>query len=149
LSYPDLDKNLDDWINETNTLIKIAAQELNITDFLELKKKTNQDNVNLKNLLFKEVADELLIHNYILENIHQIKGRTFDAVMIYVDSGSGNYKVSTNKIKEIIHHKDLFKGNHHEDGRCFYVAASRARRLLCIASTDEAIKTLFEPFGFF
>ncbi len=37
-------------------------------------------------------------------------------------------------------------GLHHEEGRCFYVASSRARRLLWIVSEDQSIEKVFPSF---
>lgn len=141
---PSIDKELYDWIIEVNKLIKEVAQELGITNLLEIKKKRRQQNINLKYALFRTTDNKFAFENITLDNIHQIKSRTFDTVMIYVDSGSGNYKISINKLEKILEQKDLFRGNYHEDGRCFYVAASRARRLLWIASANNAIKNLFK-----
>lgn len=138
-----LGKELDDWIIEVNKLIKEFKQELGIINPLEIKKKRQQQNINLKDALFKTTDNKFIFKNITLNNIHQIKSRTFDTVMVYVDSGTGNYKISINKLKRIIEQKDLFKGDYHEDGRCFYVAASRARRLLWIVSSDKEILNLF------
>jgi ATP-dependent exoDNAse (exonuclease V) beta subunit len=63
--------------------------------------------------------------------------------MVFIDSGSGNFKLSIGKLEKILQHKNLLTGNYHEDGRCFYVAASRARRLLWIASLDKKIEHVF------
>jgi len=140
---PSLEKELDNWIIEVNELIKEVSRELGIINQLEIKKKRQQQNINLKDALFQITDNKLIFKNITLNNIHQIKSRTFDAVMVYVDSGTGNYKISIKKLKRIIEQKNLFEGDHHEDGRCFYVAASRARRLLWIASTDKEILNLF------
>lgn len=141
---PSLEKELNDWIIEINILVKKVARELGIINPIEIKKKRDQQNINLKDALLKTTDDKFIFENITLDNIHQIKSRTFDAVMVYVDSGTGNYKISINKLKRIIEQKDLIKGDYHEDGRCFYVAVSRARRLLWVVSTDKKILNLFE-----
>ena len=82
-----------------------------------------------------------------LQNVHQIKGRTFDAVMVYTDSGGGGYKFGAKKLVRILQGGDLFAGKNHEDGRCFYVACSRARKLLWIAGDDAVIRTFVTPPG--
>lgn len=144
---PSLATNLDDWINNTNVLIRNISEKLNIEDCLVLKKKARQQNCNLEQTLFVSRQGDLIISNITCENIHQIKGRTFQAVMVYIDSGRGNYKLSVNKLRAIMNHKDLFGGEYHEDGRCFYVASSRARRLLWIVSQDNRISNLFDNFN--
>lgn len=140
---PTLELNIDDWIVQVNALISKAAQQLCIKTSIEIKKTKKIPNFNISSELFGTVAPYKFMKNITIENIHQIKGRTFDAVMVYVDSGRGNFKLSIGKLEKILGHKDLLYGEHHEDGRCFYVAASRARRLLWIASTDKKIERIF------
>ncbi len=142
-SLPSLKMAIDNWINQTNSLILDAAKSLGTGQRIQIEKKRGLANFNLQDELFRVNAPFALIENITLENIHQIKGRTFEAVMVFIDSGSGNFKISVSKLKQILGHKDLLNGKHHEDGRCFYVAASRARRLLWIASVDNNAARLF------
>ena len=67
--------------------------------------------------------------------------------MVYIDSGKGNYKVSIQKLKRVLSQRDLINGDHHEDGRCMYVASSRARRLLWIVSTNKEIQDLRNQYN--
>ncbi len=142
-NLPPLNMGIDDWIARTNILIAETIIILGLNGSIEIKKTRGLQNPNLQQELFGSTSPMKHINNITLENIHQIKGRTFDAVMVFIDSGSGNYKLSISKISKILKHKDLLTGEHHEDGRCFYVAASRARRLLWIAATDDKIQNAF------
>src|SRR3989339_771319 len=145
-SIPSLQMNLDEWIIKVNKLINQMNTKLGIKSpkLSMIYKKRGEKNKNLKESLFSNGSKELLADNITMENIHQIKGRTFGAVMLYVDSGSGNYKISINKIEAILKHKDLFNGKYHEEGRCVYVGCSRARRLLWIVGKDKKIESVIK-----
>ena len=142
-NLPSLETEIDDWICKTNALIFKTAQQLGMSSRIEIKKTKKVPNFNIYHKLFGTTEPFRSINNVTLENVHQIKGRTFDAVMVFIDSGSGNFKLSIGKLEKILQHKNLLTGNYHEDGRCFYVAASRARRLLWIASADTKIEKIF------
>lgn len=138
---PSLQMSLLDWINATNIELNEVMNDLG-AEFVELKKKRNQADIpNLQEALLIDLRAENF-RDITIQNIHQIKGRTFDAVMIYVDSGRGRWKLTVNKIKESLTQHDLFGSDHLDDTRCFYVAASRARRLLWICSEDSEIVTI-------
>jgi len=142
-NLPPLEIAIDDWICKVNILISKTAQQLGISRRIEIKKTKKVTNFNIYCELFGTGIPFRAINNVTLENVHQIKGRTFEAVMVFIDSGSGNFKLSIGKLGKILQHKNLLSGDYHEDGRCFYVAASRARRLLWIASADKRIEHLF------
>nr|MBN2278692.1 ATP-dependent helicase [candidate division Zixibacteria bacterium] len=141
---PSLELSLLEWIREVNVVLNEATSEIGCRA-CELKKKRNQADLNNLNKDLLIEADEAEVREITIQNIHQIKGRTFDAVMIYVDSGRGRWKLTVSKIKESLTQHDLFGSDHLDDTRCFYVAASRARKVLWICSKDKAIETIFQP----
>ncbi len=141
-TIPSLKQDLNQWIEKTNSLIAATVEAfsnlgLNIVGKqVSIKKKLGfNENPNIWEVLSERgiERDDILI-----ENIHQIKGRSFDAALIYVES-SAKKAMSAQKIKNILASKEMFDTVTAEDGRCFYVAASRAKRLLCIATTDKEL----------
>lgn len=143
-SLPSLDMSIDDWIIKVNALVADGVRRLGVKGLLEIKKTRGLKNINLQQELLGNASSIKFINDITLDNIHQIKGRTFDAVLVFIDSGKGAYKLSISKMKRLLEHQDLIAGEHHEDGRCFYVAASRARRLLWVASKDVKIQDVFK-----
>jgi superfamily I DNA/RNA helicase len=138
---PSLHQSLESWITAANRVLKDTADVLGV-EFLALKRKRTQPNIlDLQDDLISDAGGSA-IGEITVQNIHQIKGRTFDAVMIYVDSGRGQWKLTVKKIKEGLTQHDLFGSAHLDDTRCFYVAASRARRLLWVSSGDREIEDI-------
>lgn len=144
---PNLSSSFDCWISCTNDIIQETCTDLGISNQITpLKKKrwTKKDPVidDLETAILRSPDRGSVLHSITLENIHQIKGRTFEAAMVYLDSGTGGYKLTLKKLESALSHCDLFEGKYHEDARCFYVACSRARRLLWIVSQEKRITDL-------
>ncbi len=145
---PDVNLALDDWIESFNSLLTITFAALfpltGLPDTavqLPLRKRRGfgdnpviSDVISVANPVSQEVT---------FEHIHQIKGRTFEAVLIYVDSDHRRW-MSSNVIKNILRTQEMFTGRDAEHGRCFYVGASRARKLLCIVTEDQELITLLQ-----
>lgn len=144
-NIPSLNSSLYDWINSVNELASATYQTLRDAGagednpFIQISKKRGfNDNPNILDFLS---ASEFDSQNFLMENIHQIKGRTFQAVLIHLKSDGGRW-MSAPQLSKTLVSKQMFTGVDAEDARCFYVACSRARRLLCIATDDNELRRL-------
>jgi DNA helicase II / ATP-dependent DNA helicase PcrA len=143
---PNLKQDLSSWlasanfqIIETFNALKLHLNADSTQPILLLKRKRGfAENPQVWEVLS---TDDSATRGMLVENIHQIKGRTFKAVLIYIER-SNNFAMSAKKLKEVLRAKDMFGHKASEDARCFYVAASRAQRLLCIATIDNDLVDL-------
>ncbi len=146
-ALPEMSLELDKWIERVNALgVKTLRSLRKSASYVPIKKKqglTGFGGTSLSSQLMPGGAAPIGVASITLQNVHQIKGRTFDAVMVYTDKG--NYKFGAKKLVRVVQGSDLFAGNNHEDGRCFYVACSRARKLLWIAGGDPVIQAFSSP----
>ncbi|MFA5855113.1 MAG: ATP-dependent helicase [Candidatus Gracilibacteria bacterium] len=129
---PALDISLSHWVGEINSLIS-SIHECSF----EVKIKRRQEEVG--NLL-NDLVHYHLDYEITVENIHQIKGRTFEAVLVYLDSGRGNYNTSVTKALGVLANGKLFDSQYAEDGRLIYVACTRAKKLLWVCSDSSAVE---------
>lgn len=95
---------------------------------VDIKTKSRVKNVNLKDFLDQPIevffADGYK-NDYLCTTIHAVKGCTFDAVMLIINT---NGKLTSNMINQ--------KEINTEEIRTFYVAATRAKKLFVLALPD-------------
>lgn len=138
---PDVDLTLSDWVAKTNQLLAhfLPSLQLDCEFALKLSKVIgSRATTSMRELLLgsSHYATGL---PFTVTNVHQVKGRTFDAVLLYLDTG--NRKISGGKLCKLLQGtKPLAKMT--EDDRCIYVAITRARKLLCFAGDIEGLSAL-------
>lgn len=122
--------SLKEWEKEISHTIFKFIRETNIECItgVEIKTKSRIGTANLKD--FKEQPIEVFFaeayrSDYLNTTIHAVKGCTFDAVLLIINT---NGKLTTNMINK----KDIDS----EEIRTFYVAATRARKLFVLAIPD-------------
>ncbi len=124
-NMPNADMELKLWKNELNKLILIISEKYNIQirSTAEIKIKTRDNNYKdfqqqpIKNFYAVSVANE-----YLNSTIHAVKGRTFEGVLLLIQS---NGKLTSNMINT--------KPIESEEIRTAYVAMTRAKQLLVVA----------------
>lgn len=135
-NIPKFDKSLMLWTTETQQLLKDTFSLENLPNF-EIKQGIwrPQYNTPLKDVMeFKEFTDKPV------STIHQIKGKTFDSILLFLSKNSSGQNISITDIQK----PDGFPD---EKKRMIYVAMSRPRHQLVIATcnnkSEDEIKTVF------
>jgi superfamily I DNA/RNA helicase len=119
-------KRLFKWISEVN-------QEFKKKDYPLFKTKRSIE-FTIEQFFYKK---ELSDFPYTLGTIHSVKGRTFDAVLVYLGKKSGTKEYS-NILSEGYSETDLIKKNKDkEELRIVYVACSRPKRVLWVAVPEN------------
>ncbi len=137
-ALPEFDLSLSDWtIQAQNKLHEVF--ELNQVPNFDLKQGTwrPKHNLSINQLFnFNEAVEKLPI-----STIHQVKGKTFDTLLLFLSRNSQGQNISLN---------DIYKpdGFPNEKQRMIYVAMSRPRHQLAIAiPIDIKNEKLKEYFG--
>lgn len=113
-----------DFLNKYDFHIKDG---INIKDILKIKSR-DANNPNFTKIPFKNYFEKRTNVGYTRSSIHGVKGETYDAVLIYIKSKTGNTLTP----------KFLMEGNLEDElMRIAYVAMTRPRRLLMIAMPEN------------
>jgi hypothetical protein len=143
-SLPDTSLSLQDWVNGLNVALPELASKLGFTVNLAIglnRNKKAEYGKPICQILHPEgvcnLAQEMTI-----TNIHQVKGRTFDAVLVYLEDGNKKMFSEGRLLK-------LLKGGRAfnqlvEWDRCLYVAMSRAKHILCFAGNITNLKDYWD-----
>lgn len=150
-NLPSLSLKLDEWAEQVNKLIigECTFFGVNTKNITPLKKRNSEQKELLQSPLETIFLKQpLTTHDILVTNIHQIKGRTFEAVMLYLEPGRSK-DMSVGKILDMYQSlqkqgSDIFfkTGRNAEKYRCYYVAISRPKRLLWIVSPDQKVLDL-------
>jgi len=138
-TLPDINLSLEEWVCESNKKLKELLIELDMDDTFVLKLSRrigDKKAIDARSLLVGE-GDYATGLPITVTNIHQVKGRTFKAVLLYLDAK--NKKVSGEKLMKLLNGKKSF-ANMTEDDRCIYVAITRAEKLLCFAGDINKLR---------
>lgn len=137
-SLPITDRNLSQWISETNIILKGNSHFRN----LELKVKENSTKCRYKELSFEEAfGRQELVYSHsecYLGTVHSVKGKSLDAVMFVLKKKAGRSFNYVNLLD-----KDI---QSNEELRIVYVAISRAKHLLVIAVPSEDVNRWKQKF---
>lgn len=124
---PSTDKTIGSWIDEFNNEIKQHNNFIFSDLFLGIKKKYND--LHIKELF--DIGQNQIKKQYHLSNIHQAKGKTFDAVMVILDEKGGN-----RSYKNLINEK-IEENYVHEELRIIYVGITRPRKILYLVAHEN------------
>ena len=131
---------LQSWVDQLNRNLPDLGTQLGITfDFVVSlnQRKKNEYNKPVMEIFYPGGICSAA-HDITITNIHQVKGRTFDGVLIYLEEGNDK-KFAEGKLLKLIKGGNKFNGLV-EDHRCLYVAMSRAKQLLCFAGSINRVK---------
>ncbi|HBL77400.1 MAG: hypothetical protein A2W90_21475 [Bacteroidetes bacterium GWF2_42_66] len=137
-NLPSFELSLKDWTVNTEAYIKTFF-ELDSDFNLELKQKQGVETYDSTiSKLHNINENESLIP---ISTIHQVKGKTFDTLMLFLSKTSLGQSISLNDYSKPVDFPN-------ESKRMIYVALSRPRNLLIIAVPDETEDDkLIELFG--
>jgi superfamily I DNA/RNA helicase len=130
-NLPDTGLPLSEWIVQTNTMLNHFLHELGMKESFEIQLSRQvgaKKAAPLRSLLVGD-GDYATDLPLTVVNVHQVKGRTFKAVLVYLEHGSQKMLSGNNLIKLLSGTKPFDKMT--EKDRCIYVAITRAERLLC------------------
>jgi len=137
-NLPSFDLSLKDWNSETEKYINSFFELETDIDF---KLKQKQGKAIYEESIAKLYNTENIESNYPISTIHQVKGKTFDALMLFLGKNSKGQSISLN---------DYIKPTDfpNDSKRMIYVAMSRPRNFLGIAVPSETNNDkLKEIFG--
>ncbi len=132
---PDLDLGIAEWVRQlTNLYIDVLqkynfqiAEGTNIKDILKIKMRDNS-NPEVKDIALKNYFEKKTSGDYTRSSIYGVKGETYDVVLIYVKSKTGNTLTP----------KFLMEGELEDElMRIAYVAMTRPRCLLMVAMPEN------------
>lgn len=137
-NLPSFELSLKSWTIETEVYIK-KFFELDDDFSLELKQRQGEEIYSSSiNKLHNINEDE---SSFPISTIHQVKGKTFDSLMLILSKNSTGQSISLNDYSRPTDFPNDSK-------RMIYVALSRPRNLLVIAVPDETEnEKLIELFG--
>jgi len=134
-SLPTTNKPVHIWTHEVNAIINEKSFFKNLR--LELKQRVNED-LKVNDLFIDTNESYIQARNYYIGNIHSVKGKTFEAVLLFVKKGT-----TGNKKYEFILKQDIAKS---EELRNIYVAITRPRKILVIAVPEGEKKVWKKVF---
>lgn len=136
--FPDTSSSLEDWTSATIEALKNAFN-INANDLFVFKKKMNGYKMSV---LKKQVVASIFTFNASnkygipITTIHQVKGITVDALLIFFDYGAQGQSVSFGDFRGS-------QGFPNEKQRMIYVACSRPRQFLAMAFPDSIADAIF------
>ncbi|MCI0413964.1 ATP-dependent helicase [bacterium] len=141
-SLPNADTQLGEWVKHVNQQLPEFLKNVGIESSFSivLSRQVNDKlRVPLRDLLIghSDYSTDLPLT---ATNVHQVKGRTFEAVLLYLDHG-GKKQISGKKLIKLLNGERPF-AKMTEDDRCIYVGITRAEKLLCFAGDVEELKQL-------
>ena len=140
---PNFGLSIKQWTKETQEYLKIFLNLGAIPDF-GIRKKTSSsfDTKTLEhpvNQYFKKATTD---SNLPVTTIHQVKGMTFDSVLLILSENNSGQNIS---LDHLVEPEDMPS----EKQRLIYVGISRPQKLLCLGIpntyTDDALKVKFGP----
>ena len=137
-NLPAFNLSLQEW---TSTTEKYITSFFELKTNIDLKLKQKQGKPIYESSIAKLYNTENNENNYPISTIHQVKGKTFDALMLFLGENSKGQSISLNDYAKPTSFPNDSK-------RLIYVAMSRPRNLLAIAVPSETEnKKLVELFG--
>lgn len=141
-AMPSFDLPIHKWTLEVQTFLQTSLELGTVPDFI-IRKKTSK-NFDTKSLLhplsryFKRATTE---RNVPVTTIHQVKGMTFDSVLLILSENNAGQNISIDHFSE----PDIMPS---EKQRLIYVGVSRPRKLLCLGVPGTyANEDLYSKFG--
>lgn len=134
VDIPDIEIGIAEWVNKFLTIYCSISMkhsytisvEKNPKDIFKIKRSDKQT-PHFKQISLRKYFEKKTEDKYTRSSIHGVKGESYDAILLYISSRSGN----------TIYPKLLMEGNlNQEMMRIAYVAITRPRRLLMIAMPD-------------
>lgn len=143
---PSFDLSIKDWTSQAQQYLKTDLELLNEPNFAIRKKnvtkngKTLFDKATLDNPVNKYFKKSTTDNNIPITNIHQVKGMTFDSVLLILNSKNHKENITLTDF-------NLTEPLPSEKQRLIYVAISRPRSLLCIGvpntTADHVLRNQF------
>lgn len=129
-SLPSLNLSISQWTSDTQQHLK-ASLSLTTTPDFEIRKKTSskfdiKTLANPVNHYFKKATTD---NNLPITTIHQVKGMTFDSVLLILSENNTAQNIS-------LDHFAAPSDMPSEKQRLIYVGISRPRKLLCVGIPD-------------
>lgn len=134
VGMPDIEIGIAEWVNKfistyqsiTSRYGYVFSSDINLKTLFKIK-RSDKRNPQFKAIPLRKYFEKKVENKYTRCSIHGVKGESYDAVLVYVRSRSGN----------TIYPKLLMEGNlDQEIMRIAYVAMTRPRRLLMLAMPD-------------
>jgi len=139
-SLPNSDVTLQEWVNLVNVKLHELYEFIEYSgDFeINLNKQKKQDYSRKLSELFYDNGFKDCCRDVLVTNLHQVKGKTFEGVAIYLEDG--NLKmISQGRLLKLLNGVKKFEKLNEYD-RCLYVAISRPKKLLCFAGSTDDLK---------
>jgi len=127
---PKFDLSIKQWTIQTQTYLKDIMELTTIPDF-DMRKRTSKtfDIKTLEHPVSRYFKKATTDNNLPVTTIHQVKGMTFDSVLLILSETSTGQNISLKDLAE----PALMPT---EKQRLIYVATSRPRKLLCLGIPD-------------
>lgn len=140
IDMPDVEIGIAEWVKKFSSVFGAVCEkhgykislEKDIKDIFKIKQR-DKKSPDFKEIPLRKFFEKKIENNYTRASIHGVKGESYDAVLVYIKSRTGN--TLTPKL--------LMEGTLEQElMRLAYVAMTRPRRLLMLAMPDtEGIKT--------
>jgi len=144
IRLPNIDQSIKNWIAQTCGMLKevFALMCVSIRPDLEvdnvIKIKSRDKAVpHFNDIPLRNFFENKSVNNYTLSSIHGVKGETYDAVLLIVESKTGKTITPT-----FLNEDDIDQ----ELMRIAYVAMTRPRKLLVVAMPDVKSRTVHPRF---
>ncbi len=126
-NLPSFDLSLKDWNSETEDFINAFFK---LDTKLDFKLKQKQGKATYETSIAELYNTKNIENQFPISTIHQVKGKTFDTLLLFLSNNSSGQKISIN---------DCVKPTEfpNDSKRMIYVAMSRPRNLLAIAVPKE------------
>lgn len=140
-NLPSLELSVSKWSEETqNYLYQALNQQFSVKNKIDFQLKSGQYR-RFYDQPVEEIYGERVITEIPVSTIHQVKGMTFDTLLLIMSPDSKGANIS---VKDVFQ-SDTFPS---EKQRMIYVAMSRPRYLLAVGVPNETPEeTLFQKFG--
>lgn len=139
---PSLELSIEKWTEETEIFLKEKFEFDYDLDFGIKKRSSSKfDRSILDEPMNKHFKRSFSDDNIPITTIHSVKGKTFDAILVFFNSENHKENINFNDIESTSDFPE-------ETKRMIYVAMSRPKHLLSMAFPDKlSNKTLKEKFG--
>lgn len=134
IGLPDIETEIDEWVKNSSMVFGIICEkygyekskEKDIKEIFKIK-RSDKSNPNFKHIPLKNYFEKKTEGQYTRSSIHGVKGESYDAVLLYIKSRTGN-TITPKLLMEGFLNQEIM--------RLAYVAMTRARRLLMVALPD-------------